>query len=323
MVILPELGGHNEFTYSARLNTLEKKGHLGSTEYVIKKPSNEICAADARLSGMLEEWQADQCYERFCNLYVALTRAKHATYCILDPVDEAKWTPKQKYDDWIREATASFPEFELELAGGEYKILYQSGDWLPAKGQKSAGKGEQAEAQALPPAAPRMERKIASKIKKQSPGDLLTAGKGMRFGNIVHAHFEKITWLDEMPALDDHTAARLVRDCLQSDSVRPHFQRPAGEHRLLREQPFETRQDGRWSSGVIDRAVIHYHGGQPQSIDIIDFKTDADKSPAQLRSRYQPQLQTYRAAMHTITGVPEENIRCFLLSTASREMVEV
>ena len=45
VVILPELGGR-EFTDAGRLDTLERKGELGVTEYVIKKPAGDICAAD-------------------------------------------------------------------------------------------------------------------------------------------------------------------------------------------------------------------------------------------------------------------------------------
>ena len=63
--------------------------------------------------------------------------------------------------------------------------------------------------------------------------------------------------------------------------------------------------------------------GKPSHVTIIDFKTDSDKSSNELSEEYTGQLQTYRVAMSKITGVEEENISCYLLSTALKEMVEV
>ena len=322
MVILPELGSYKEFADAGRLDALEEKGHLGATEYVIKKPSKDICEADPSLREMMSAWEADQCYERFCNLYVALTRAKHATYCVVDPVNE-KWTPKKKYDDWIREATSSDGEGEIEISGEKYNVLYESGEWLVAGDRKQVSDVREELEKPLQPATARMGRKIASGAKEKKAGGLLQHGKGMRFGNYVHACFEEITWLDELPDFDDQPASRIVQECLQLPNISAHFTRPSGEFQLLREQPFETRHDGSWLSGIIDRAVITMEDGKPSHVTIIDFKTDSDKSSNELSEEYTGQLQTYRVAMSKITGVEEENISCYLLSTALKEMVEV
>jgi ATP-dependent helicase/nuclease subunit A len=324
VVILPELGGRKKFTDSGRLDALEKKGHLGATEYIIKKPSREICEADRSLKSMMDAWQADQCYERFCNLYVALTRAVHATYCIVDPVRDG-WSCGEKYDDWIREATSRFPKREMECSGVTYNVLYESGEWVEVA-QKPDNRSQTTEEAILQPGMPRMGRKVASGAKKYEAGAILNHGKGMRFGNLVHRHFEKITWLDTLLELDDQAAAKLVRECLESDSIRPYFERPtsdAGDFQLLSEQPFETRHDGQWVSGIIDRAVITLENGKATQVTIIDFKTDQGVDASALRQRYSAQLDTYRQAMAEITGVAVGNITCLLLSTALKEMVAV
>ncbi|MBT8037022.1 MAG: UvrD-helicase domain-containing protein [Verrucomicrobiae bacterium] len=331
VVILPELGSRHKFTDTRRLDALEKKGDLGATTYIIKKPANEICEADNGLKSMMDSWQANQCYERFCNLYVALTRAVHATYCIIDPVDD-KWMCKPKYDDWIREATARSVESDVTLAGENYGVLYESGEWIERQEEKLdirrvEGQVDQVvEGLKLQPGKPRMGRKVASGAKKYQAGTLLNHGKGMRFGNIVHQHFEEISWLDALPELDDQAAAELVRDCLKAESIRPHFERPAsdpGDFQLLSEQPFETQHEGLWVSGIIDRAVIFYKNGKPTQVTIIDFKTDQGVDASSLRKKYAEQLNVYRQAVVEITGVASENVRCLLLSTALKEMVEV
>ncbi|MGJ8677711.1 MAG: UvrD-helicase domain-containing protein [Akkermansiaceae bacterium] len=326
VVILPELGNSKKFTDAARLDALERKGDLGAIEYVIKKPPREVCEADPALSDMLNSWESGQCYESFCKLYVALTRAVHATYCIVDPVAE-KWSCRQRYDDWIRESTAKHAETDFLLKGQAYGVLYESGAWLNIVPQKQA---EPAKAQAinLQPATARMGRSVASAATEYEVGSILQSnrGEGVLIGNQVHQLFESITWSDELPDFDGSIAARLVRECLSVAVIAARFSRPEGDYQLLREQPFETQQKGRWISGVIDRAVITQENGQPSRIEIIDFKTDTEDEEmnvASLRAKYTDQLEIYRQAMSKITGVSVENISCYLLSTALKEMIEL
>ena len=323
MVILPELGLADEFTSMKQVDTLERKGDLGAIEYVIKKPKQEICQADEGLAEMVDTWAEDQCYERFCNLYVALTRAKKATYCILDPVS-AKWEPKAKYNDWIREATAAHGEHDLQIQQENCKVLYEAGDWLGSDDAQDSVKAELPEKSSeLREPSARMSRKLASEAKVYQAGDLLRRSKGAHFGDQVHKQFECITWLDELPEMSERKSSQVVADCLQVPEIRLHFERPESQHQLLREQPIETQDDDRWVSGVVDRAVIMMDDGKPSSISIIDFKTDEKETEESLKLKYTSQIHTYRAAMHRITGVPEDKIQCYLLATSLKKMVEV
>lgn len=320
IVILPELGGQG-FASANRLEMLERKGDLGSTEYLIRKPSKEICEADPALKEMMRAWEAEQCYERFCNLYVALTRAKHATYCVLDPVKD-NWTPGAKYDDWIREATAPCGGPDTRIGGHSHPVLFESGAWLAPAPEQTEDKQEPADRKGLRPAVPRVKRKMASSQKETRPGALLQGGKGMSFGNLVHSHFEKITWSDSLPEMDGKEAAGVVRECLQVPGIRKFFTRPSGDFQLLREQPFETLDGDAWVSGVIDRAVVSMENGRAARVSIVDFKTDR-KTADELKEAYAGQMQVYRKAMARVVRVPEKNITCHLLSTHLKQMVEV
>ncbi len=324
MVILPELISSNEFTSSGRVDALERKGEMGDLEYVIKKPNQAICEADEALAKMSDAWSEDQCYERFCNLYVALTRAKKATYCILDPV-KGDWEPKAKYDDWIREATAAQGERQEEINDEKCTVLYEAGDWLALDGsvEPLAEAEEPKVSVKLPQASPRMSRKLASETTAYQAGDLLRNSKGMSFGDRVHKQFEQITWLDDLPEFSEAGSSKAVAECLKVPEIRHHFERPKVPFQLLREQPIETQHDDRWVSGVIDRAVVLMDEGKATSISIIDFKTDAKETAESLRTKHTPQLHIYRAALHRITGVPLDEIRCYLLATELRQMVEI
>ena len=335
IVLLPELEGSKGFTDSARLKVLEEKGELGAINYIIKKPNKELCSADPALQQMLHQWEADQCYESFCKLYVAITRAVHATYCILDPVNDDTWKCKQRFSDWIREATASNGERDIKLGSSNYRVLYESGEWVkrdkaPDDIENIQSELAQDEAK-LQPASSRMGRMIASSGKEYQPGDIFNSvsHQGMEFGNQVHQLFEGVTWVDELEGLVDSSAARVVSDCLSQEGIRAHFTQPTlsdGEgFQLLREQPFETQQKGCWISGVIDRAVITLREGKPVSVEIIDFKTDsADGLTEQLlKDKYTEQLSVYRTAISQITGLNQEVIKCYLLSTSMKKMIEV
>jgi ATP-dependent helicase/nuclease subunit A len=323
MVILPELESKDQFTSMNRLDALERKGDLGAVEYVLKKPKQEICDADKGLSQMVDTWAEDQCYERFCNLYVALTRAKKATYCILDPV-KANWEPKAKYNDWVREATAAHGGRDLEIEQVKCKVLYQSGDWLQYDDVDEPDKVELTkDVVKLREPSARMSRKLASEAKAYQAGDLLRRSKGAHFGDQVHRQFERVTWLDDLPDLSDRKHAQVVAECLQVSEIRQHFERPESECQLLREQPIETQENDHWVSGVIDRAVIVMDDGKPSSISIIDFKTDENEAKESLKQKYASQLHTYRSAMHRITGVPADRIKCYLLATSLKQMIEV
>ena len=322
VVILPELGLADKFTSMKRVDTLERKGDLGAVEYVIKKPTQEICEADKDLSEMVDAWAEDQCYERFCNLYVALTRAKKATYCILDPV-KANWHPEAKYGDWIREATAGSQEHDLEIEQEKCKVLYQSGDWLKCDHNKPDDVELTEEGVSLRRPSARMSRKLASEAKVYQAGDLLRQSKGAHFGDLVHRQFECITWLDDLPEMSDRKHSQVVAECLQVSEIRQHFVRPESECQLLREQPIETQDDNRWVSGVIDRAVIMMDDGKPSSVAIIDFKTDEKETEEALKHKYQSQLHAYSNAMHRITGVPKAKIKCYLLSTSLKQMISI
>lgn len=323
MVILPELGHADEFTSMKQVDALERKGDLGAIEYVIKKPTREICEADEGLSEMVDTWAEDQCYERFCNLYVALTRAKKATYCILDPVS-ARWEAKAKYSDWIREATAAYGEHDLQIEQESCKALYESGEWLECDDAHEATEAELSEVSLkLREPSVRMSRKLASEAKAYQAGDLLRGSKGAHFGAQVHKQFESITWLDELPEMSDRKSSQVVVDCLQVPEIRQHFERPQSQFQLLREQPIETQENDRWVSGVVDRAVVMMEEGKPSSISIIDFKTDEKETVDSLKVKYKPQVDTYRTAMHRITGVPESGIKCYLLATSLKKLIEV
>jgi len=99
-VILPDFGG-DQFDSLKRLDMLEEKGRFGRVRHHLMAPKSAVAMADPILRGQIEQWKEDRCYEAFCVLYVALSRAAKGIYCLLSP--PSKNSSKRRLNsDWIR-----------------------------------------------------------------------------------------------------------------------------------------------------------------------------------------------------------------------------
>jgi ATP-dependent exoDNAse (exonuclease V) beta subunit len=172
-------------------------------------------------------------------------------------------------------------------------------------------------------------------------------------GNVMHAWFEEIEWLDDAALPDQallrQTAAEFavpeaLVDRLLSDFVAA-LQRPAtrgvflrngiadvdpfavfrsaiesgqATTRVERERMFVLLHQNELVQGSIDRLVLLLQDGRPVAADIIDFKTDrfaGDRSRwiEARRLHYGPQLEEYRFAVSQCFGIPIQNIGTRLL----------
>ncbi|MEI6655924.1 MAG: UvrD-helicase domain-containing protein, partial [Verrucomicrobiota bacterium] len=253
-------------------------------------------------------WAANQRYEAFCTLYVALTRAKRGLYILLEQPATARDDAKASLSNWLEQAITS---------SGEPGVVYQKGaaDWIegvPLTEQKAEFAGNPA----LGARVARRERVTPSGMKKQGGGmTLKRAARGMRFGSEVHAALQRVGWVDEAaPVLAQDEAGRAVAGLLDCAALRAIFERGGRQVELLREQPIDAVVDGQWLSGVIDRLHVHRDaGGAVTRVEVIDFKTDALGNMAELSERYCGQMQAYREVMARV--YPGAKVECVLLST--------
>ena len=116
-------------------------------------------------------------------------------------------------------------------------------------------------------------------------------------------------------------SAEMRRELLDAlDAAAPVLNRPGPDASCWREKPFETLIDGDWVSGTIDRVIF-----EGDRATIVDFKTTnlpAGIPPAQAAAPHLQQLNTYHAAVQKMTGLEEENIRCYLFFTREKLLIE-
>jgi ATP-dependent exoDNAse (exonuclease V) beta subunit len=262
------------------------------------------------LGELYEKQQADQTLEALCVLYVALTRAKEATFVILNKDKTAKPSPAR---DWI---LGGLP---AESAGnwGTIELLWETGT-RDFNGAKAAPPAAVCPEPILLPPHPRLRRRLPSEMGRDA--SLLPAGgaaRGMEFGTAVHDVFEQIEWWTPGQELQgNREAIQVVRRCLEGPEVAALFRRECDWDEALRELPMELKDGEVWWSGVIDRLVLRRDDdGALRRAVLIDFKTDRVTDEAALRDRYAEQLGVYRDAVAAALGLPVERIETVLLST--------
>jgi ATP-dependent exoDNAse (exonuclease V) beta subunit len=298
IVILPEIPDQG-LPQAQRFEVAEGAGWLSQTP---PKWARDIIP---EMRAAEERWAAGQRYEGFCMLYVALTRAKRGLYVLLEPPSEKADPARPSLANWLACSIG---------AGRETGVIFQSGtaDWPENIGMMESEKPSAA----VPKpgeAVPRRGRKVPSgaKAKGKAPAHSPT---GMKFGSEVHAMFEQVEWTDETsPEFSESDAAKAVAGLVLNPALRDVFQRQGRPIELFREQPVDAILDGAWLSGVIDRLHLHRNAaGSVERVEIIDFKTDAVKTPDELSERYAGQMAAYRAALEKIH--PGAAIECLLLS---------
>ena len=82
IVILPQIGRDTSFADGRHLTHFIKNGE-GGVEGIVLAPPRHVYMNIPQFRELYGEWRARQQFDGFCKLYVALTRAKRATYVIL------------------------------------------------------------------------------------------------------------------------------------------------------------------------------------------------------------------------------------------------
>ncbi len=352
MVLLPQLSAR-DMADRTKVSLLQSCDAHGTPIAVLLAPGKEALEnAPSVCDALYTPWRAEQEFSAFCNLYVAVTRAKYATYVVIptfapprsrkEPSKEEQILAGEREGESVTgmmlqlaaHAGAAAEEASLPTA----ECLYQHGDahWEQAWQQRHAAAAPPATEEApaeeelnfhFPMLTPSTPSGRAAAAREHSRPATRTGGSrstGANFGTLVHACFESIGWLQEgeLPAFapsqdaEETAAQQTVLRALEEPAVHALFHRPAAPFRLFREQGIEALREGSfWVSGQIDRLVVEYADAacrHPQRAHIIDFKSDRCEAAA-LRPEYAPQMREYREMVALAFGLPAEAVSVTLI----------
>lgn len=244
-------------------------------------------------------WREKQIAEGENLLYVAITRAVHANYIILN----ARQKPNANTFAGI-----------IKNALGVDEVEFGNPDWVEAAEFPAREEPSVAEERQPLILSPRRKRVSPSHLEQDAAETAVqTAGNGIEFGNEVHALFEQVAWVDSLPAWVEQPlseAQQVVAAALQQPEVRELFTPQPGLE-VYNEQRLEAVEDDKWISAAIDRLVI-----SPMGAHIIDFKTNkvGDVDRSWLKEHYAPQMRSYRRLVAEALQMEEAQVRVSLLS---------
>ena len=293
--------------------------------------------------------------EQLCGLYVAMTRARHQLEMIV-PVDSAGREKDATPKTWsARPAHVIRQALAPECPASPAQTLFESTSpdpWAPSRAGSSADA----------PELPDVELRVQSESATVDPPPVQTvfaeelisppAATALERGELVHACFEQIEWLDD-GAPDPATwrriaagagcsneladeAGTIMRRATESPSVAALFhqqatlERSEGADRVCahRETPFDLPADAGIPAGRgrVDRLHVFESDGAPVAAEIIDFKTDRlpEQDPATLGAaaeRHRAQLERYASAVARMLGLPVERVACWVVLTDAAEAV--
>jgi len=359
-VILPDLQG--ERLDQARKGLAVKRDAERQVEWVMDLPRKEIAEQVEILRDYLGEAKAEGLYENLSKLYVAMTRAKRALYTIIEmpkPSSKSANFPKLLLQTLSEDEPRVVQVGSLALRGiweaGDFASvaanvkLGEASETVPRTWPvRLEGAGDD---QCASGGVSRFPRLVARRPSDNESGvrtaEQLFASSTVRgagvdaqnFGREVHRLFARAqpdlflradvvgTSDAEWGAVEktvSEEACVVVAACLAAPALAQVWaQRENGERaELWRERRFEAVIGGQWITGVFDRVIVDCaENGEPLRAEVYDFKTDEDTVGA--AQRHAPQLALYRAAAAQLTGLPEENVRSFLVFTKTQELVEV
>lgn len=288
--------------------------HLSADEVVL---NNETKRAQ-------DEMADESLLSNIRTYYVALTRARKAMY-VIAPLAERD-AAKPFFRDVIASAFAEYPRRKMDNG---CEIIFEKGvepEFRPSP--DTAGKDVCTASQSW------RHDKPAETVERVSPSssghrdfaasasELFSedAGEAAKRGVEIHGQYESIEWADETGLAALPTAFRVA------------FEKPSPGAMLWREKSYEIYRKkgskGEWETGQFDRVVFTGEGAARAAV-IYDFKTNALRSGESTEAferrmcrTYASQMNAYRVALGTLTGLPANRIRSVLLLQSTGSAVE-
>lgn len=313
VVILPELGRDilNSFRRTAFISQRDADGKNS----IIRYPNRTIALLDVEARAIKERAQISYVYEALCKLYVAMTRARFATYIYINDNAAKLSLARIVENHFLKEGILSC--FTL----GE-EFVYEEKD-LPSSKE----------------ASPLLQFDLKSSLSQRgasllSPSTMLptlvTLGNILSVGSIetiaagisTHRRLSEIQWLEDQEVND------LVNPSIK-EIMTKHFyeeQYPGCSISVATERRFCVKIEGKVLYGAFDRLIVGKKEGRTIFAEVIDFKTDnVPKAAVKQRiQNYRPQMEAYRRAASEITKVPlnQISVKLVFLTPAVIETVE-
>lgn len=337
-VILAELNGRLRGPKEPMV-VFDRDFDTGRISRIARYPNKESQNLSPELTELAAITRTRAVRESLSVLYVAMTRAKHGVYMVIDPKADNEKTWPATATGVLRGALASDacePDAIVHYQGDAGWVEMVRAERLK-KGGKQPEQGVMADAPAtirfasegvdapstdtaVSPSAARERMLARAKASSLRDSLRLTNPEGRERGSVIHALFERIEWLEEFsaddaallaamkviaPRRDDAWHRRQIaafRGMLAKPPIAAALSRGSirpGSLRVLREFPFVRLQGGGIQSGSIDRLTLRMN-----SSGTIESATVIDfKTDAIVEASARAQAETHREQLEAYREV--------------------
>jgi ATP-dependent exoDNAse (exonuclease V) beta subunit len=334
LVVLTQLVRQNHGFNQSREGPLVARDKEGRVKWICEEPPQALIPFFPELEAVAQAARAENAFEQLCLLYVALTRAKEVLYVVGDAklpdgeVVHAQHIVRSGLEGvpgrTLRCGAEARAVFGTEAPPDPARIPTPVVGWTPpALDFKPVGHIE---------GRSRRMRRDAAGQAWVLPGQACAAFReAQATGRAVHAVLAQVeratpSALERLEhALGGGAAAQEALACVRAEALKEIFL-PGPEVVVWREQPFHCVLDDGVAAGVFDRVLLWPNeGGGWRRAEVVDFKTDRidPQELPQLAEKHRDQLLGYRAALARLLDLDPAAVRCWVVSTALRQLVEV
>ena len=315
---------------------------LPESSWISYLPKSGIAAGIPPFQEHLDKQKKQEAFEKCCNLYVAMTRAAKALYIITSC---GKTTSTLAPDMLLNEVFSQFGSQNCDRAWfrelyhncrypGKMSLIYSRGDnnftekEFPEKSEDSVIILDRIPRQII--SMDTVSRKTASgekSVPAADPAKRFQTSTGAAIGTTVHELLEKIDFLDDSFDAEkfcdlhlEHSVSSMTVRQIFCETFAPGknipalFTRPEGDFELWKEYRFILKTPEKTLiPGAFDRVIIHKENGRFIRAEIIDYKTDRLEKAEDFKI-YENQMLYYRKSLSSITGLPEDKIKCIICS---------
>ncbi len=304
-----------------------ERDNEGDIKWILDLPTKQVHENDPVLADARRIHDEEMFFESLCLLYVAMTRGRHALYCLSD-----RPTGNRNSTTWHDLFQCRFSDGSNPRGSNRIEWQAEWGDsaWIDRVKRHAAQVPEEVALDAIRgpmpqtrPALTRMASPSEEAHAELGPVTTLRSNAGREFGTRMHDYLSLVEWVNpsglEKTVLgaDEDLQAR-ARALFQSSLGKEVFTRPESPHQLWREKPYVLRSGNKVAHGIIDRAIVYLDSsGAAETMIIYDFKTDAldpsREAAVQLMEKYHIQVARYHEAAMALTGLAPEAIRTVLI----------
>lgn len=322
VVFLPELDtGDSQGLTKPRDGLAVCTAADGNVQWILDMPVKTVSEADPALAGFRSEQKTLSALEKACLFYVAMTRAKHGLYVLTR--SDARNLKAPTYPKWLKQALPGANPQESDSG-----LRWSAGDphWYEQRPAEAAAASVAPHIPAFPGGEPEPSVVKPSSLEGE-PHRLPKFGDHARMatGTWIHQAFEQVSWLQDDPTalldawirqLPRHSleparqAAATVLRCLESEEVKPYFDRDRFPGWLLfREQSFDWIEGRQRMTGQWDRLLVR----PGHEAVLVDFKGGPAAegetwTNEAVTMRYGSQMEGYRKAIQAGFGIDPEHI---------------